>query len=84
MAESKAAMTVRAAGTTFENRQERLQFLQQFRKEDLTVTQEREPDNRYDSSAIQVVVHIKPDIRKVFKSGATDSVMDLYSRYLKK
>lgn len=28
-------MTVRAAGTTFKNRQERLQFLQQFKPEDL-------------------------------------------------
>ena len=34
----KLSMTIRAAGTTFENRQERLQFLQQFKPEDLTVT----------------------------------------------
>ena len=56
----KLSMTVRAAGTTFENRQERLRFLQQFQQEDLTVTLEREPNNKYDCNAIQIVVHIKP------------------------
>ena len=50
----KLSMIVRAAGTTFENRQERLRFLQQFQQEDLTVTLEREPNN------IRIVVHIKP------------------------
>ena len=60
----KLSMTVRAAGTTFENRQERLQFLQQFRPEDLTVTLEREKDNKFDSNAIQIVVHIKPISRR--------------------
>lgn len=53
-------MTIRAAGTTFENRQERLEFLRQFKPEDLGVTLEREADNRYDSNAIQIVVHIAP------------------------
>ena len=38
----KLSMTVRAAGVSFENRQERLAFLQQFKPEDLTVTLERE------------------------------------------
>ena len=56
----KLSMTIRAAGTTFENRQERLQFLRQFRPEDLSVTLEREPENRYDSNAIQIVIHIRP------------------------
>lgn len=56
----KQTMTVRAVGTTFENRQERLQFLQQFNKNDLSVSLEREPQNRYDSNAIGIVVHIKP------------------------
>lgn len=60
----KLTMTVRAAGTTFDNRQERLQFLKQFQAEDLTVTLEREPENRFDSNAIQIVVHIKPLSRK--------------------
>lgn len=55
----KRTMTVRATGTTFKNRQERLQFLQQFKREDLGVTLEREPNNGHDSNAIQIIVHIK-------------------------
>ena len=55
----KLSMTIRAAGTSFENRQERLSFLKQFRPEDLSVTLEREPDNRYDPNAIHIVVHIR-------------------------
>ncbi len=51
-------MTIRAAGTSFENRQERLSFLKQFSPENLSVTLEREPDNRYDPNAIRIVVHI--------------------------
>lgn len=60
----KLSMTVRAVGTTFENRQERLAFLQQFRPEDLTVTLEREKENKFDCNAIQIVVHIKPIRRR--------------------
>ena len=60
----KLSVTIRAAGTTFENRQERLQFLKQFRPEDLTVTLEREKNNKFDSNAIQIVVHIKPIRRR--------------------
>ncbi len=51
-------MTIRAAGTSFENRQEQLSFLKQFSPEDLSITLEREPDNRYDPNAIRIVVHI--------------------------
>ncbi len=54
----KLSMTIRAAGTTFENRQERIQFVQQFKPEDLSVTLEREPNNAYDSNAIKIVIHI--------------------------
>lgn len=60
----KNPMTVRAAGTTFENRQERLMFLKQFRLNDLAITLEREADNQYDSNAIQIVVHINPIHRR--------------------
>lgn len=60
----KCPIKVRAAGTTFENRQERLRFLRQFRLEELTVTLEREPDNEYDGNAIQIVIHILPISRK--------------------
>ena len=41
-----------------------LQFLRQFHLKDLTVTLEREPDNEFDSNAIQIVVHIKPISRR--------------------
>ena len=61
----KLSMTIRAAGTSFENRQERLSFLKQFSPEDLSVTLEREPDNRYDPNAIHIVVHIR-SIRRRF------------------
>lgn len=60
----KLSMTVRAAGVSFENRQERLAFLQQFKPEDLTVTLEREQNNKFDCNAIQIVVHIKPISRR--------------------
>lgn len=60
----KLSMTIPAVGTTFENRQERLQFLKQFRPEDLTVTLEREKENKFDCNAIQIVVHIKPISRR--------------------
>lgn len=55
----KLSMNIRVTGTTFENRQERLAFLKQFRPEELSVTLEREPENQYDTKAIKVVVHIK-------------------------
>lgn len=54
----KASMTFRSAGTTFENRQERLSFLKQFTPDDLSVTLEREPENSHDPDAIKIVVHI--------------------------
>lgn len=60
----KLSMTVRAAGTTFENRQERLEFLKQFKPNDLTVILEREPNNQYDTNAIKIVVHILPLSRR--------------------
>lgn len=60
----KLTMTIRAAGTTFGNRQERLQFLKQFQPEDLSITLEREAGNKFDSNAIQIVIHIKPISRK--------------------
>ena len=63
-AQVRNTMKVRAAGTTFGNRQERLQFLKQFHLNDLTVTLEREPDSVFDSNAIQIVVHIKPISRR--------------------
>lgn len=54
----KLSTTIRAVGTIFENRQERIQFIQQFKPEDLSVTLEREPNNTQDSNAIKIVIHI--------------------------
>ena len=61
----KLSMTVRAAGTTFENRQERLAFLQQFKPEDLTVTLEREKENKFDCNAIQITARVNTGCRIV-------------------
>jgi HIRAN domain. len=60
----KLSMTIRAAGTTFENRQQCLKFLKQFQPKDLSVTLEREANNRYDNSAIKIVAHIRPLSKK--------------------
>ena len=60
----KLSMTIRAEGTTFRNTQERLAFLKRFNPADLSVTLEREPENRFDKNAIQIVVHIRPIARK--------------------
>lgn len=59
----KETMTLRVAGVTFENRQERLAFLAQFKPENLRAELVRESGNQYDSNAIQVIVKI-PEIRK--------------------
>lgn len=53
-------MTIRATGTTTGNRQNILEFLKQFRTEDLTATLEREKENQHDKNAIRIVAHIKP------------------------
>ena len=59
----KKTMTFRAAGTTFENRQERLAFLKRFDLADLKVTLRREQENAYDRNAIAIIIDILP-IRK--------------------
>lgn len=60
----KLSMTIRAAGTTYQNRQQCIEFLKQFNQEDLSVTLEREPWNPADSRAIKIIVHIKPIAKK--------------------
>ena len=60
----RRSITLRAAGVTFENRQERLEFLKQFRADELTVTLEREAGSMHDSNAIQIIAHILPIARK--------------------
>lgn len=60
----KLSMTVRAKGTTFENRQERLNFLRRFPVDSLDVTLEREQENRFNHYAIRIIVHIRSINRK--------------------
>ncbi len=60
----KLSMTVRARGTSFANRLEFLGFIKQFRPDDLSVTLEKEPGNKFDSNAIRIVVHIHPISKK--------------------
>lgn len=59
---------IKAAGVTYEDRQEVLKYLSQFRPENLTVTLERDTDNTYDRNAIRIVVHI-PYLKKKAKIG---------------
>lgn len=56
----KAGMTIRTTGTTFENRQAILGYINQYDKESLTVLLLRDKKNAYDKNAIGVVVYIKP------------------------
>ena len=62
----KNSMTVRATGVSFGNRQEILQFIAKFKREDLYITLEREQANIIDCNAIRVIVHIKPLQKKAF------------------
>jgi len=59
----KEGMIMRVAGTTFENRQQRLAFLTQFRPNCLQAVLERETDNQHDGSAIRVIIRI-PEIHR--------------------
>lgn len=56
----KQGMTFRAAGVTFNRGQEKLQFLANYKPEDIRITLEPEPDNHYDLNAIRIVAHITP------------------------
>ena len=56
----KAGMTIRTAGTSFENRQELLSYISQYDKENLSILLLRDKDNAYDKNAVGVVVYIRP------------------------
>lgn len=80
----RLSMMIKAAGVTFENGQERLEFLKRFRPDDLTVTLERESDSRHDSNAIKIVVHILPLSRRTVIgyvprriAGSLKDIMDM-------
>lgn len=55
----KQNMTIRVIGTTYENRQELLQFIKNQDKSNLTVYLKRDYTNLYDQYAVAVVVGIK-------------------------
>ena len=57
-------MIIRAAGTTFGNIQERLGFMKQFPVETMQAELVRDPENRFDRNAIQIVVHLRSINRK--------------------
>lgn len=80
----RQTMTVKAVGTTFENRQERLQFLKQFRLEDLTITLEREKDNKFDPNAIQIVAHIIPINRRTVIGYISKEIAKVMSKMIDK
>lgn len=61
-------MTVRAAGTAFGNRQERLAYIAQFKLNELQVTLQREPENPYDQDAVKVLITVLP-IKKYTQVG---------------
>ena len=60
----KALLIANTVITAKEQALERLGFLKQFRPGDLSVALEREPDNKYDDNAVQIVVHIHSISRK--------------------
>jgi len=64
----KESMTIRAAGTAFGNRQERLAYIAQFKPNELQVTLQREPENSYDQDAVKVFITVLP-IRKYTQVG---------------
>lgn len=80
----RQTMTIKTSGTTFENRQERLQFLKQFRLEDLTVTLEREKDNEFDSNAVQIVIHIVPIHRRTVIGYIPKEIAKVMSKMIDK
>lgn len=60
----KESMTIRAAGTTFGNIQERLGFMKQFPMETMQAELVRDPENRFDRNAIQIIIHLRAINRK--------------------
>ncbi|MDD4371869.1 MAG: HIRAN domain-containing protein [Anaerostipes sp.] len=55
----KQSMTMKVYGTTYENRQELLRFIQGTDKRNLVTYLRRDKENRFDNNAIAVVVEIK-------------------------
>ena len=60
----KVSMKIRVVGTTSGNIQERLKFMKQFPVETMQAELVRDPDNRFDKNAIQIVIHLRSINRK--------------------
>ena len=60
----KESMIIRVAGTTFGNIQERLGFMKQFPVETMQAELVRDPENRFDKNAIQIIIHLRAINRK--------------------
>lgn len=60
----KESIIIRVAGTTFGNIQERLGFMKQFPVETMQAELVRDPENRFDRNAIQIIVHLRSINRK--------------------
>ena len=60
----KESIIICVAGTTFGNIQERLGFMKQFSVETMQAELVRDPENRFDRNAIQIVVHVRSINRK--------------------
>lgn len=60
----KESMIIRVAGTTFGNIQERLGFMKQFPVETMQAELVRDPENRFDKNAIQIIIHLRSINRK--------------------
>lgn len=56
----KARMTFRAAGVTYDMRQEKLKYLAGFRLKDIRIRLIRQQDNPYDRNAIQIAADLLP------------------------
>lgn len=52
-------MEVRAAGVTHGNRQTLLEHLTRYRREDITLTLQREPQNAADRNAVQIIAAVR-------------------------
>lgn len=55
----KDSMTLRVAGTTYNNGQRKLSYLATFKPDDIEIRLQHETDNEYDSNAVKVWAVIK-------------------------
>ena len=78
----KNSMTVRATGVSFGNRQEILQFIAKFKREDLYITLEREQANIIDGRIVYTIA--RDGIAKTDLSDTSDNIYPLFDTILAK